>query len=146
VWRAVVGQTNPLRPNQRGARWNPADEEALYCSLTESCARAELAHVLSKQYPPVTKERKVYRMEIGLQRVLDLSDRSVLALFADGDDLFGDNQLPAQRIGRAVVVLECAAILVPSARCEGSNLVLYTNRLDVKAGDYYELLDPYSII
>jgi hypothetical protein len=30
VWRQVIGDLDPTRPNVRGARWNPAQVEALY--------------------------------------------------------------------------------------------------------------------
>ncbi len=45
AWRVVIGETPPLRSNQRGALWNPAGREALYCSLDETTAIKELEFV-----------------------------------------------------------------------------------------------------
>lgn len=40
AWRHVFEGTRPLRPNERGARWNPPGTEALYCSLDADTAIA----------------------------------------------------------------------------------------------------------
>ena len=49
VWRQILEPTSVLRPNQRGARWNPPGTEALYCSLDPATAAAEIDHLFSVQ-------------------------------------------------------------------------------------------------
>ncbi len=142
VWRAVVGTTNPMQPNQLGARWNAPNEEALYCSLTKECALAELESMLARQSVPVLKERKRYRLAVRLTRVLDLSDSDILREFtAEGADYFGEDHEVGQRMGTAAVFLDCSGMLVPSIRCSGTNLVIYVNRLNVRDKDRVDVID-----
>jgi RES domain-containing protein len=129
VWREVLGDTNPLRPNQRGARWNPPGVEALYCSLLKSTAKAEIDYLLSVQSVPVRTRRSI-QLYVQLTRVIDLVDLSPLASFGmDRTSLLGPAVAESRLLGHAVSWLGCAGLLVPSARHGGTNLVIYTNQL-----------------
>lgn len=129
VWREALGDTDPLRPNHRGARWNPPGVEALYCSLLEDTAKAEVDFLLSLQSVPVRKRRSV-QLDVELTRVVDLADLSPLASFGLASaDLLGPTVVAPRFVGRAVSWLGCAGLLVPSARHSGSNLVIYTNQM-----------------
>lgn len=57
VWRQILEPTSVLRPNQRGARWNPSGTEALYCSLDPATAAAEIDHLVSVQPVPITRPK-----------------------------------------------------------------------------------------
>src|SRR5688500_16031350 len=72
VWRQTIGTRDPLLPNSRGARWNPPQIDALYCSLTEEGARAEVANLLDRQPIPTSKPLTMSRVETKLGRVLDV--------------------------------------------------------------------------
>lgn len=131
VWRQVLGDSDPLRPNQRGGRWNPAGVEALYCSLQRETAVAEIDHLVSLQPVPVLKARATVKIAARLTRVVDLRERAWLEeLGMDGLDIVGEQYESPQLVGRAVAWLGCAGLLVPSARHPGANLVVFTNQMD----------------
>lgn len=144
VWRQVFGSCDPLRPNQRGARWNPPALEALYCSLTEQTATAEVDFLLSLQPVPIRKVRVSVELKATLTRVVDLRDPSVLfPLGIERGDLISASYEITRLIGRAVAWLGCAGLLVLSARHDGSNLVVYTNRM--AAQDALEILSEREV-
>lgn len=129
VWREVLRDADPLRPNQRGARWNPPGVEALYCSLLPETAEAEIDYIVSLQPVPVRKRRKV-RLEVELAGVIDLSDLAPLEAFGmDRAGLLGRNVDAPRTVGSAVSWLGYAGLLVPSARHAGTNLVIYANQM-----------------
>jgi RES domain-containing protein len=129
LWREVPGDTDPLRPNQRGARWNPPGVEALYCSLLKRTAAAEIEFLLSLQSVPVRRRRSVH-LEVELTRVVDLVDLAPLAsLGIDAADLLGAAVDQSRMLGHAVSWLGCTGLLVPSARDAGANSVIYTNQM-----------------
>lgn len=129
VWREILGETDVLRPNQRGARWNPLGIEALYCSLLPETAAAEVDFLVALQSIEVSKRTRV-QLEVELSRVVDLTDLSPLASFGmERADLLGKAVDRSRFIGHAVSWLGCAGLLVPSARHEGTNLVIYTNQM-----------------
>mgnify|MGYP000970658678 CR=1 FL=1 len=72
VWRQILEPTSVMRPNQRGARWNPAGTEALYCSLDPDAAAAEIDNLVNSQPVPITRQRLTYAVDVRLGRVADL--------------------------------------------------------------------------
>lgn len=129
VWRVVIGDTWPLRANQRGARWNPPGTEALYCALEESTAIAEVKSVVDRQPVPVTKPLIAYRLNVRLGKVIDLSSvRSFKGVGSLAAYMSEDIRLP-QHLGGAVRWLGVAGLLVPSARVDSTNLVIFTQNL-----------------
>ena len=144
VWRQVFGSSDPLRPNQRGARWNPPGLEALYCSLTEETATAEIDFLLSRQPVRIRKARVSVELKATLTRVVDLRDSTVLSPFGiERGDLISASYETTRLIGRAVAWLGCAGMLVLSARHDGSNLVVYTNMMATQ--DVLEVLSKREV-
>ena len=124
-----MGDTDPLRPNQRGARWNPPGVEALYCSLHALTAAAEVDFLVSLQSVPVSKRGSV-QLDVELTGVVDLSDLAPLAsLGIERRELLAPSLDASRLIGHAVSWLGYAGLLVPSARHSGINLVIYTNQM-----------------
>jgi RES domain-containing protein len=79
-----------------------------------------------------------------LQRVVDLTDRSVLGRLGVGDvELAEVGQEACRTVGGAAHWLESDGILVPSARGEGNNLVTFPDRSDPDAP--LEVLDRETI-
>jgi RES domain-containing protein len=133
AFRVVLESTPPLRPNSRGGRFNAPDEEALYMSLSEQVCNAEIEAVLSRQPVRITQARKIYLLKVSLSRVLDLSIADELNTFAPhGEDFLGETHAPGQWLGEAAVFIGCGGLLVPSARAEGTNLIVYVNRLEAR--------------
>lgn len=65
-------------------------------------------------------------MEVALDRVLDLTDFTLLGKFDIHEDSFESHRYDAeQAVSAAARFLEFQAILVPNARYSGNNLVVY---------------------
>lgn len=130
AWRQVFEGTPPLRPNQRGARWNPQDTEALYCALDPLTASAEIEYLVSRQSVPITRPRVTYELSVGLERVADLSTDAALQMVGLSIDAIRANGTDeCRQIGSACAWLGFDGLLVPSARNDGTNLVVFVTNL-----------------
>lgn len=129
AWRFVLGDTDPFQPNTRGARWNPPDTAALYTSLTRATVLAELDHVRELQTPALRRELFVlHKIRTHLTKMLDLTDRTLLETLGVGNaELASDDHAFCRRVGGAAAWLGYDGILVPSARSDGANLVVFVN-------------------
>ena len=78
VYRHMFAAYPPDRENRLGARWTPPDVPAIYASLSRETVLAEVEYQLSMEprRPPVT--RTLYKLEVALSSVLDLSTYEVL--------------------------------------------------------------------
>ena len=130
VYRYAFDGQPPLRPNVRGARWNPPDVAALYSSLEESTARAEIDHLIASQPLPPSSGLVLATIDVALNSLIDLSDAQRLNvdfgvdLATLPDDLSGYPR--CQEIGGAAAFLGRSGILVPSMRRpRGTNLVIF---------------------
>lgn len=139
VWRQVLVPTSALRSNIRGARWNPPNTEALYCSLDPATAAAEVDHLLAAQPVPITRQRISYEIAVELSRVADLRDPGWNTTpFGWDYDITADVDCAA--IGAAADWLGLDGLLAPSLRAPAANLVIYP--ANVSADDHYDLADP----
>jgi RES domain-containing protein len=128
VFRHVFGAAVPELANVRGARWNPPGIAALYTSLTAATAEAEGDHLISLQPVPPRTTRAIYEIELEIKSLLDLRAAGRLdSLGIDEARLGADDMGPCQAIGGAVKWLGHDGLLVPSARDDGANLVLFTS-------------------
>jgi RES domain-containing protein len=133
VFRHTLAEAPPLRPNSRGARWNPRDVPALYTSLERVTAIAEGDRLLALQTPRPKGSRHLHRIQVRLDGVVDLRSWEVLeSLGIDQDAVSGDDFFECQRIGEAALRLGLTGLLVPSARSDGANLVI----IDPNSNDY----------
>jgi RES domain-containing protein len=130
VYRHMFADYRPDRENTLGARWNPAGVPAIYTSLSRQTVLAEVEHQLNMEPLRPFARRTLYKIEVALSSVLDLSSWSILEQFDLPPAGFaGIDHAPCQRIGGAVEHLERDGLLVPSARfMGGTNLVIYPNR------------------
>ena len=142
AWRQVFDGTPSLRANVRGSRWNPPNVEALYCSLEPETAAAEIAYLISLQPVPIRRERITFALDVALAELVDLSDD-----YRSSDDqpsvahLVSDDTEVSQDVGAAVAWLGYGGLLVPSLRCDGTNLVIFVN--NVKPDDRFKELGQY---
>ena len=144
VFRHMFANFPPERENVRGARWNPPQIPAIYTSLVRATALAEADYYIAMQPIMPSARRIVYRIKVTLTSVLDLSDPLTLSrLGLDEESLASIDHSACQGVGGAVEWLEHDGILVPSARTEGVNLVIFPNR---KKPDYlFEVLDSEEL-
>lgn len=133
VWRTTWKGRDPLLGGKGGGRWSPKNNiEALYTSLDKDVSLAELYYHLSRA--PIFSSRIVVLNELHIDKVeiLNLSEGKVLENLGIPDAKSNIIDLKvSQAIGAAVNFLEYQGILVPSARGDGINLMLFTDRLDL---------------
>lgn len=144
VFRHMFAKFPPDRENVRGARWNPPETPALYTSLLRETAISEADYYIGLQPIRPSAQRVIYRIDVALGSVLDLSDGSALSrLGIDITSLALVDHADCQLIGGAVERIGHDGLLVPSARSEGVNLVIFPNR---KKPDYrFEVLDSEKL-
>jgi RES domain-containing protein len=126
AYRHMFSAHPPDTENTRGARWNPPNTAAIYVSLLRDGALAEAEHALAVQPLRPRATRTLYEVRISLTDVLDLQDRALLAsLGVDDHELGADDMTACQQVGGAAAWLGHDGILVPSARSDATNLVIY---------------------
>jgi RES domain-containing protein len=142
AWKHTFVGQSPVAPNTRGARWNPRDVPAVYLAFTRDTAMAEGRHLVAQQPQPIRRGRTLSRVAIaGLQNVLDLRDRKILKNLGVGDaELAAPDFAACQLVGGTAEWLGHGGIIVPSARIEGFNLVIFER----KAGDQLTLVPVES--
>jgi RES domain-containing protein len=119
---------SPDRENFRGARWNPSGVGAIYTSLTRETALAEAEYRITLEPIAMRRDlkRTIHEINIVLHAVIDLNSHERLQkLGVDKTVLSGTDLSPCQRVGGQVDWFEHDGLLVPSARHEGVNLVIY---------------------
>jgi RES domain-containing protein len=117
----------------RGGRWNPPQSfPVLYTSPSVDVVLAEIARKARRAgfAPADLMPRRLITYEVGLQRVLDLSDAGnreasgfSLAVVTDDDIRI------CQAIGEAAHYLGLEGILAPSAAAPGHALSIFLNKL-----------------
>ncbi len=126
AFRHTFADYAPDVENTRGARWNPPGIAAIYTSLTREGVLAEAEHQLSIQpiRPRVT--RTIHTLDISLSSVLDLADIDLLTrLGVKPAELGADEMSACQELGGAAQWLDHDGLLIPSARSEAVNLVIF---------------------
>jgi RES domain len=132
AWRVARRGRDPLRGAVANGRWNAVGEfEVLYSSLSAKGALAEVGHRLSLE--PVWPSRiqhEIHALKVKADRVLALSDLQQLEKLGVNVAKFESYDYAAtQAIAAAAHFLEFDALIVPSARYSGSNLVIFLDRL-----------------
>lgn len=132
VWRVTWAGRNPLMGGSGGGRWHPPNDfEALYASLEEHGAVAEIYHHLSKAPVFSSSHVTLNKLQVSLRRTLIFSDLGALEQTGVDEAAFrrGDPSR-TREIGAAARFLDIEGFIVPSARWPCSNLVLFLDRMD----------------
>ena len=130
VWKHTMPGQPPEAANTRGARWNPPGVSAIYVALSKGVALAEGQHLASLQPQPLRSGRRVHHGNVVLRRVLDLRDPAILAaLSVTAAELETSDFTACQRVGGTAAWLGVEAVIVPSARAHGANLVIFEQQL-----------------
>lgn len=131
VFRYTAGERPPDRENTHGARWNRRDNPTIYTSVDRETAVEEFRHHVGVLSPAPTRLIfTLYTLRVSVRKIVDLSSYELLAeLGLTEEHLAGDDMLPCQKIGAAVVFLERGGLLVPSARKRNrTNLVIFPHQ------------------
>jgi RES domain-containing protein len=136
VWRVTSQGRDPLRGSTAGGRWAATGTiEVLYTSLAAQGALAEIGYRLSLE--PVWPSRvrhELHHIAALTETTLRLADLGALQLYGVDVQRYASFDYTAtQAIGAAAYFLEFDGLIVPSARAEKLNLVLFMDRLDLPA-------------
>lgn len=133
VWRHMFNDNPPELSNTRGARWNPAGLAAIYTSEDRETAIAEGQHAIDMQPLRPKARRVIYQLRVSARKVLRIRLSDLPALGIGAADLDSNDFAACQRIGAHAAFLGYDAIIVPSARADGSNVVIFVNELAADA-------------
>jgi RES domain-containing protein len=132
VWRVCRKGRDPLRGAVANGRWNAVGEfEVLYTSLEREGALAEVGFRLSLEPVWPSKIRhQIHSLNIKLSRALRFADLAQLERLGVNTSKFESFEYTAtQAIAAAAHFLEFDGLIVPSARFDGSNLVVFLDRV-----------------
>jgi RES domain-containing protein len=133
VWRHMLGDIPPETVNTRGARWNPPGVAAIYTSTERDTALAEARYRFEVQPLQPSARRTLYEIKVELDSVLDLRTVGVLASVGISTETFASLSDRCALVGGSAAWLGHDGILVPSARADGTNLVIYPNNSAIEA-------------
>jgi RES domain-containing protein len=126
VWRHMFNDYAPERINTSGARWNPRGVGAIYTALDRETAIAEGQYAVDVQPRRFFRRRVLYELAVDVENVVDLTDPADLATaglsLADVDN---DDHSACRHVGGAIALIGRGGILVPSARRDGTNMVIF---------------------
>lgn len=126
VWRVSWASRNPLAGNSGGGRWSPEGRfDVLYTSLQEDGALAEAYHHLSRAPVFSSSRTKLNELSVSLNNVLSLDSGQLAALGMEDPLTSRPRDNLGQAIGEAAFMLDFQGLLVPSARWECRNLVVF---------------------
>ena len=132
VWRVTWAARDPLAGTAAGGRWSPDGRfEALYTSLKSDGALAEAYYHLSRAPVMYSSHMRIIRMHVSLDSVLSLNLNQLRALGIDEPLASRIDGLRNQDIGEAAYMMDYQGLIVPSARWDCSNLILFMDRIDL---------------
>ena len=135
---------DPFLENRRGARWNPPEVPAIYTCLERETVLAEAEYQIASQPLRPKARRTVYTIRASLRSVLDLRNPDVLGRVGlQSQSLTGTDLSGCQLVGGATEWLGHDGLLAPSARAEGTIMVIFPNRRNL--AEELEVVDTESI-
>lgn len=143
VWRVVRGDRDPLLGSSPGGRWDDATFDVLYTSAESDGALAEMYFHLTRGQPivPSRMEFRRYEIRVALSRALRLESTAELEALGVEEAGYGslkygraqEEYLRTQEIAEVAFFLEYDGLIVPSARWQCRNVILYTDRVPPEA-------------
>ena len=131
AWRTVREGRDPLQGYPAGARWDPGTFDVIYTSLERDGSLAEIYFHLSRQ--PVFPSKLVsvlHTRTVHARRTLRLANMTEVQALGIDPARYGELSYErTQAIGDAAYFLGFDGLIVPSARWDCQNLVLFTNQI-----------------
>ncbi len=144
IWRVTWAGRNPLTGNVSGGRWSPDGHfEVLYTSLNADGALAEVYYHLSRAPVMSSSHMRLNRLRISLDSVLVLNAVQLKSLGVDDPLASRVDYERTQAVGESVYMMDYQGLIVPSARWECNNLVLFIDRIDLN--EHIELLGKSDV-
>ena len=131
VWRVTRKGREPLRGAAAHGRWSLGGEfEVLYTSLESEGALAEIGYRLSLEPVwPSRIEHQIHAIDVRTERTLRFADTASLAPFGVDVARYRSFEHGAtQAIAAAAHFLEFDGLIVPNARFDCANLVVFVER------------------
>ncbi len=126
VWRVTWATRNPLAVSSSGGRWSPEGRfDVLYTSLQENGALAEAYHHLSRAPVMSSSHMLLNRLSVSLENILELDVDRLVAFGMEDPRASRPTSNLGQSIGEAAFMLDYHGLIVPSARWDCSNLVVF---------------------
>lgn len=144
IWRVTWASRDPLAGNEGSGRWSPAGRfEVLYTSLEADGALAEVYYHLSRAPVMSSSHMRVNHLRISLDTVLVLDAMQLNSLGVDDPLASRVDNDRSQAVGEAAYMMDYQGLIVPSARWDCSNLLLFIDRFDLN--EHIELLDVSDV-
>lgn len=140
VWRLVRDGRDPLQCSASGGRWDDGSFDVLYTSTSRTGVLEEMRfHLMRGQ--PVMPSRVRYRMfevDLALERALQFLDLAAFGEVGLKTETFGrlpyqqknDEYPRTQEIGEVAHFLDFDGLIVPSARSDTKNLVVFCDKVE----------------
>ncbi len=135
AWRSVREGSHPTDCWRSGGRWDDRTFDVLYTSLaSEGAIEERRFHLFMGQPIPPSKVRyELFKLEVSLEQVIELPDLEALnSIGLDtqryGQASYADKHVeypPSQVIAEACFFLGADGLLVPSARYDCLNLIVF---------------------
>ena len=139
TWRIVRKDRDPLRSSSPKGRWDDGTFDVLYTSLEAEGAKAEMYFHIMRGQPvfPSQMEFQLFELDVKLSRAIKLPDKAGLAAAGVDINTYGglgysrkDLEYSAsQKIGESAYFLDSDALIVPNARWNCLNAVLFMSRI-----------------
>ncbi len=134
VWRVTWPERDPLVGSSGGGRWSPdGGFEAVYASLEPDGACAEAYYHLSRAPVFPSSKMLLNKIHADLKNVLQLDIKQLRQVGIPEPLANRIDYGISQQVGAAAHLLDFEALIVPSARWDCLNLVLFLDRLDIDA-------------
>ena len=139
LWRVVRDGRSPVTCSRSGGRWDDGTFDVLYTSQEADGALAEMHFHLGRGQPvfPSKVRYHLHEIQATLNKALKLLDLAVLTALGLDTARYGQlsyqdkaGEYPrSQDIGEAAYFLEFDGLIVPSARWQCHNVILFCDRV-----------------
>ena len=133
VYRVVWRDRSAVQGSSAGrGRWNDPDRafEILNTSLERDGAAVEFEAFWSLFEQRPDREASNWKLSLRLRRVVELGFEELEQLGVEKAGYRGREYARTQEISDALNCLGCDGLIVPSARYEGKNLIVFMGNLD----------------
>jgi RES domain-containing protein len=135
MFRVVRSGRDVLDSSRGSGRWNTADMSVLYGAEVADGAIAEIHFHLSRGQSvfPSRIRHDLYELAVRAERTLKLADLKQLRALGVQDERYREILYDrTQEISAAAAFLGFEGLLVPSARWQCRNIVLFLNAIDLE--------------
>ena len=140
VWRLVRDGRDPLQCSASGGRWDDGSFDVLYTSMSRAGAVEEMRFHLMRAQPvmPSRVRYRMFKVDLALSRTLRFLDLAALGKVGLKTETFGrlsyqqknDEYPRTQEIGEVAHFLDFDGLIVPSARSDTKNLVVFCDKVE----------------